>query len=52
MQESCDAITVILSGLKLNVVLDLIDIFETKLMSDFITVFDSKRIQDELKAEF
>ena len=36
MQESCDIITVILSclALKRNVVLDLIDLYETKLMSD------------------
>ena len=52
MQESCDVITVILSCFKLNVVLDLVDKYETKLMSDFITVFDSKRFQDEFKVEF
>jgi len=52
MQESCDVITVILSCLKLNVVLDLVDKYEIKLMSDFITVFDSKRFQDEFEVEF
>lgn len=51
MQEFGDVITVTLSYLKVNVVFERVDKYETKLMSDFITVFDSeilRRIQRKI----